>query len=198
MPALMSEAKAVIEDLGDWIGEAFWRFSAGQEWRAGERYPLASKSQTGRRSNSSSSKHPGRLNTHTSKTVPSPFNSETETDDSAITFVPKKLRSPTHSTPNKYPNGAHNLQPPACDERQYSSSSDETIRVDNHEQNGPHHENSRTFRSETSPPNGDLGDAKGTHHGTPPPGWGAKSASQTISEIELMRRRRLLDSHIFD
>src|ERR1700733_10088880 len=27
MPSLMSEAKAVIEDLGDWIDDAFWRLS---------------------------------------------------------------------------------------------------------------------------------------------------------------------------
>src|ERR1700683_4122173 len=41
MPALMSEARGVIEDLGDWIDEAFWRLS---ERRSEERPPLALKS----------------------------------------------------------------------------------------------------------------------------------------------------------
>jgi len=198
MPSLMSEAKAVIEDLGDWIDDAFWRLSErGPE----ERPPLAvtgSKAQADRGRSSSSGKHPGRLNVGgTPKIKPSPFNSETETDDSAITFVPKRLRSLSHSSHDKNAivGGTNAPQP------QGSSWSDETLRDDiNHDDSSK--QKSRTSSSgskdgEVLLSYGDMGDVKGSHRGTPPPGW-TKTAGQTISETELMRRRRLLDSHIFD
>jgi len=185
MPSLMSEAKAVIEDLGDWMDDAFWRLSErGPE----ERPALAAQADRGR--TSSSGKHNVGI-------MPSPFNSETETDDSAITFVPKRLRSLSHSSPDKNAIvGGKNAPQP-----QGSSWSDETLRDDTH------HDDSRKHKSRTSSSGskddevllsyGDMGDGKGSHRGTPPPGW-TKTAGQTISETELMRRRRLLDSHIFD
>lgn len=192
MPALMSEAKAVIEDLADWMDDAFWRLSSGWERRAEERPPLASTgSKADNRGSSSSGKYPGRLNI-----VPSPFNSETETDDSAITFIPKKLRSLSHSSPDK--NSIVGAPQP-----QGSSWSDETLRDDDHQQNHHDEQKSRTCspgsknREGLLPADGDIGDGKGSHRGTPPPGW-TKTAGQTISETELMRRRRLLDSHIFE
>jgi hypothetical protein len=194
MPSLMSEAKAVIEDLGDWIDDAFWRLS---ERGAEERPPLTtagSKAQADRGRSSSSGKHPVRLNITPN---PSPFNSETETDDSAITFVPKRLRSLSHSSPDKNAivGGTNAPQP------QGSSWSDETLRDDTHHDDSSKHK-SRTSSSgskdgEVLLSYGDMGDGKGSHRGTPPPGW-TKTAGQTISETELMRRRRLLDSHIFD
>jgi hypothetical protein len=213
MPTLMGEARAVIEDLGDWIDEAFWRFSA--DWqRKGEERPPLTGSRDNRRS-SSSSKHPGRMNTggHTSSTAPSPFNSETETDDSAITFVPKKLRSPSSSDRNAIVvgDGTNTL---VGDQRKSSSWSDETLRDDNQEQNNADSDDPGKRKPRTSSgsnggafseplprlitDNVDTNEAKGSIRGTPPPGWGPKTAGQTISETELMRRRRLLDSHIFD
>jgi hypothetical protein len=160
MPTLMSEARAVIEDLGDWIDEAFRRFSA--EWlrKAEERHLLALTDN--RRSSPSGS----RLNSggHTS---PSPFSSETETDSSVITFVPKKLRSLSHDKNSNAGGGTNNTRPPVTDETPL----------------------------EQGPPSGEP---DGIENGGPPPlSWGTKTG-QTISETELMRRRRLLDSHIFE
>jgi len=215
MPALMSEARGVIEDLGDWIDEAFWRLS---ERRNEERLALTGlKSQADSRRSTPSAKHPGRLNTgaHTSRNVPSPFNSETDTDDSTITFVPKKFRSPSPSSSDKNALAVGDTstpQPPVDDKPKSPSRSDETLRDDNHEQNGCHRDDLSQKKSRTSSSgskeaepilphiieDGDTADAKGQHRGTPPPGWGTKTAGQTISETELMRRRRLLDSHIFD
>jgi hypothetical protein len=123
MPTLMSEARAVIEDLGDWIDEAFWRFSRGWERRSEDGFtPAAAGSKS--HSNSPSSKHnPGAL----PKSPNSPLNSETETDDSAITFVAKRFRtSPTRSA---IIGGASS--PKLLEE---SSWSEETLRDDNHAQ----------------------------------------------------------------
>ena len=150
MPTLMSEAKAVIEDLGDWIDEAFRRSSAEWQRKAEERQPLAL---TDNRTSSPPSSSTSRS--------PSPLSSETETDSSVITFVPKKLRSLSHAG-----GGTNNPV----------SGSDETLREQK---------------------SGDVIENGGPLHGTPPPSWGTKTG-QTISETELMRRRRLLDSHIFD
>ncbi|KAH9485132.1 Hormone-sensitive lipase [Psilocybe cubensis] len=110
MPTLMSEAKAVIEELAEWIDHAFERYPATvTESRGGL---LAPKAQGG----------------------PSPLTSETETEDTGITFVTRR----------------HSESP----------------------------------RRAATPPES--------------VGEGKRSTGQTISEAELMRRRRLLDSHIFE
>lgn len=225
MPTLMSEAKAVIEDLADWMDEAFWRFSSRWDRRNEERPSLAStglKLQDGGRRGSSSTKHPPRLNAgaSSSKTAPSPFTSETETDDSAITFVPRRRRStPPQSTEDKNTflgsSTGNFTEPP----RQGTSWSDETLRDDNvsqhHHSSSPHEDlnrkKARTLSSgsrdgATDPETPSLLSIDGTessdskvHRGTPGRGTPAgKTAGQTISETELMRRRRLLDSHIFE
>ncbi|KDR75205.1 hypothetical protein GALMADRAFT_249170 [Galerina marginata CBS 339.88] len=125
MPTLMSEARAVIEELAEWIDHAFDRYPAtvkerGSSERAAVQTLLAPKCQTA---------------------GPSPLTSETETDDTGITFVAKR----------------HQVQ-----EVQRRSGSEDDERVQ-----------------------------------TPEKGTTVRQTGQTISESELMRRRRLLDSHIF-
>ncbi|KAF8904470.1 Alpha/Beta hydrolase protein [Gymnopilus junonius] len=111
MPTLMSEARSVIEELAEWIDHAFGRYPATvpdpKEKGTGA---LAPKWPEGGRS---------------------PLTSETETDDTGITFVAKR----------------------------------------HHGEKSPE----RTGRTRTPD----------------------RPGRQTISEGELMRRRRLLDSHIF-
>jgi len=90
---------------------------------------------------------------------PSPFVSETETDDTGITFVPKRASG---SPPRR----------PLVDKAE-SSSSDGTLC--------------------------ETGDVKLNLEvrGTPEKPGTPRQGGLTISESELMRRRRLLDSHIF-
>ncbi|KAJ7091212.1 Alpha/Beta hydrolase protein [Mycena epipterygia] len=143
MPSLMSEAKAVIEELAEWIDAAFERYSVN----------------TVRVSVSQRRESPAR------KPIPkdSLSTSETETDDSGITFVPKRRTSPPESltggrrTPT-------NRSPPG------------TAAGDSDVETG----HSRVV-SET--------DAAGQR---------SRPGGQTITETELMRRRRLLDAHIFE
>lgn len=205
MPTLMSEARAVIEDLGDWIDEAFWRFSCGWERSENGFSPAAAGLSSDARKGASSSKHTG----NPARSLRSPLNSETETDDSAITFVPKRFRSsPTRS--GGVGGGADS--PP---HQSSSSWSDETLRDDSHEQQVDLNRikkrartlspGSKEVSSEPQLPivvieNGDVANSK-SHRPGATPGWGSpagKATGQTISETELMRRRRLLDAHIFD
>lgn len=194
MSTLMTEARAVIEDLGDWIDEAFLRYSAPWQNRV-EEPPVflasaaaARSAETARRPSSNGRPRPS-FNATSSKVAASPFDtSETETDDSAITFVPKRFRSPTHSSADR--SGLLG-QPEALagDHRQGSSGSDKTL----HDDTGLPVAASPSEAEDAS----DAVDAKGQHRA----GWGTpagKKAGETITETELMRRRRLLDAHIFD
>ncbi|KAJ6587092.1 Alpha/Beta hydrolase protein [Mycena vulgaris] len=137
MPSLMSEAKAVIEELAEWIDGTFERYSTS----------------TGS----------GSLNRRRGSPPRKPFprdslsTSDTETDDSGITFVPKR-RSPPESvngrrTPDRLPTEAGDTE------------------------------------AETGP-NKVVSEADA--------GQRARPGGQTITETELMRRRRLLDAHIFE
>ena len=187
MSTLMSEARAVIEDLGDWIDEAFLRYAAPWEKRVEEPPVFLATAAQARSADTRRPSGTGRtrpsFNATSSKVAASPFaSSETETDDSAITFVPKRFRSPTHSTDRS---GVVLESSVGEEHRQGSSGSDKTL----HEESPP--------QQDTSADEGVLVDAKGQHRA----GWGTpagKTAGQTISETELMRRRRLLDAHIFD
>ncbi|KAJ7446239.1 Alpha/Beta hydrolase protein [Mycena galericulata] len=144
MPSLMSEASAVIEELAEWIDAAFERYGVNQ-------VPIP----LGRRRDS-----PAR------KPIPqdSFSTSETETDDSGITFVPRR-RSPPESL--------------SGDKKKATSRSPPTTPVggDTDAEAGGH---SRVV-SET--------DAAAQR---------SRAGGQTITEKELMRRRRLLDAHIFE
>ncbi|KAF9568032.1 alpha/beta-hydrolase [Agrocybe pediades] len=137
MPTLLSEAKAVIEELAEWIDHAFSKYPAcipdGRE-RSAVQTLLAPKC-------------------HDAGS--SPLTSETETDDTCITFVPKRHQEITG-------------RPSA--ERGESSVSEES-------------ESTVVGAGETK---------------TPEKPSMPRQAGEKITESELMRRRRLLDSHIFD
>ncbi|KAJ7497471.1 Alpha/Beta hydrolase protein [Mycena latifolia] len=135
MPSLMSEAKTVIEELAEWIDGAFEQYSVGGSAPLGRRWESPAR-----------------------KPIPIPKDSlstsETETDDSGITFVPKR-RSPPESL-----NGG------------------------------------RRTPSDRSPT--EVGGDTDMEAGLDAAGQRPRPGGQTITETELMRRRRLLDAHIFE
>ncbi|KAJ8468243.1 hypothetical protein ONZ45_g17314 [Pleurotus djamor] len=124
MPSLMKEAKAVIEELGDWIDDAFRRFNRDGEGFKGSSRAEGSASVSG-------------------------AGSETEAEESMITFVPKKYQG-VLCVPEEAEEDVQEL------EAQVPVQVAE-IGASSKRQSGP-----------------------------------------TITETELMRRRRLLDSHIFE
>lgn len=180
MMTLMSEAKAVVEDLADWIEDAFVRHS-GKEERASKvleemdggrtkkkretrrNSPQASRSPTKRPICHALFTENGDDANGNGKVDASPFASGTETDDSGITFVARKRGG----------SGTPVIQ------------SDE--RCDVIEMKRGHL--SPSLLSEAS-------DARESATGTPRAGNG--KTGQRITETELMRRRRLLDAHIFE
>ncbi|KAF8210542.1 hormone-sensitive lipase [Mycena galopus ATCC 62051] len=151
MPSLMVEAKAVIEELAEWIDGAFERYSV----RAPPP-PLGHRRVTPMRRDSPARKPIPQDSFSTSETD--------ETDDSGITFVPKR-RSPPESL-----NGSIRTPRSPTETNPTSPDTDGEAAVPGH---------SRVVSSSE--------DAK------PKP-----SGGQAISETELMRRRRLLDAHIFE
>ncbi|EPQ57298.1 alpha/beta-hydrolase [Gloeophyllum trabeum ATCC 11539] len=177
MPTLMSEARAAINDIADWMDDVFsarsggtavegaqGRTAAGHQVRASRDIPKQMQSTLAAPVSRSADRSR------------SPLTSETETDD-PITFVPKR-RSPASSVTEgsdkpRTPSGAS------------SASSDDTL----------HEEPLDQF-----PKGGDQRPADGRKSSPRRSGGtGSKGTSTpTISETELMRRRRLLDSHIFE
>ncbi|KAF8813803.1 alpha/beta-hydrolase [Phlegmacium glaucopus] len=145
MPTLMTEARAVIEELAEWIDHAF------------ERYQVPN----GEPRNGNGNKRPA-----TQALVPpklghqasSPLTSEAETDDTGITFIPKKHQE----------QGNHLIVVPCvgtCDSSSDASdaSSSKTVVATVVAQSG-------VVRTQTP----------------------EKGSTATISESELMRRRRLI------
>ncbi|KAI6121390.1 Alpha/Beta hydrolase protein [Pisolithus thermaeus] len=168
MMTLMKEAKDVVEDLADWIEDAFvryawkergWEESGGKKRgvgasetsrsscsstrraAAGDVDPPRASSSTGMSSRSSSGSGPAANGS--ARVDHSPFTSEGETDDSGATFIARKRLSGS---------GGESF------DRQSSVSSEP----------------------------GEVGMPRGGNGG------------QRISEVELMRRRRLLDAHMFE
>ncbi|KIJ67977.1 hypothetical protein HYDPIDRAFT_173697 [Hydnomerulius pinastri MD-312] len=188
MMGLMSEAKAVVEDLADWIEDAFVRYS-GKEERAGKVVDSidghATKRRVGSRRNSpqsiaqSPTKHGNGEATFSRNgdVNPSPFTSETETDDSGITFVPRKRLSMTH--------GSGSGTPMAYSRR----SSDDRRDLTHMKPQG--HQTPLNEQADSMAP-------RERESSTPRGGNGKTGQRITITESELMRRRRLLDAHIFD
>jgi len=146
MARLMSEAKAVIEELAEWIDDAF-----------------------GRHGHAAGSDHEDKSASHEKV----PMNSETETDDTGITFVPKKYQSPGVGGSRTSSFSHH----PPSDE-----GSTDTLSV----------MSSATLL--TPGPVEEEYDANAERQGA----VGSRPKGATITETELMRRRRLLDSHIFE
>ncbi|KAF9219625.1 alpha/beta-hydrolase [Gyrodon lividus] len=190
MMSLMSEAKAVVDDLADWMEDAFVRYS-GKEERA-EKIVEAidgqgAKKKGGTRRNSprSSSRSPAKRSsaevalTDNGEVNPSPFTSETETDDSGITFVARKRLSMRRDSAGER-SGTPMFQSRRNSDEQHDVAQmkpqgQRTPLV--HEQGDPVGQRER----ESSTPRGGNG-----------------KTGQRITESELIRRRRLLDAHIFE
>ncbi|KAI0081324.1 alpha/beta-hydrolase [Panus rudis PR-1116 ss-1] len=195
MPMLMQEARTVIYELADWIDEAFAAHG--------------SRRKSGRNNRDSFSRH-HRPQTATSNEDTTPFVTETEGEtDDALTIQPKrrvsfsvkangKALSPTH-TDNTTPVG--NLS--ASHRGSPGDVANGTARPQRH-----------------SPPSGLITGIGGSMHelglavdtlspvplvatpqnvsasASPPRNGTPLKEGKPISELELMRRRRLLDSHL--
>ncbi|KAG2355179.1 Alpha/Beta hydrolase protein [Suillus spraguei] len=146
MMSLMSEARAVVEDLADWMEDAFVRHSVGRVEVKAVDHAGTKKIRSRRNSPQSSSLTPKQESGdgHVDGS-PSPFTSETETDDSGITFVAGK--------------------------RLIYDAGELWWQVDTATSTTP----------QSSTPRGGNG-----------------KIGQRITESELLRRRRLLDAHIFE
>ncbi|KAF5380497.1 hypothetical protein D9615_004574 [Tricholomella constricta] len=171
MPTLMGEAKAVIEELAEWIDVAFARNSE----KCGNRSPL---------------KFSGALTS-----------SETETDDPGITFIPKKYQN--GSSLAGHDEHLREITKPvkalAANHREDSSDESEAYISDRTASPIPKSRDERDHgmlnhlrETYTPVPN------SSPHPPDTPKSGQRQSAGTPITETELMRRRRLLDSHIFE
>lgn len=113
----------------------------------------------------------------TPKDTASPFTSETETDDSGITFVPRKYQSRLGSFDGDLDDTRELTRAGCLFSVPISSSS--TLTPDSPQEGVKELE-------------GGKGDSTSVKQS------GTRQIGEKITETELMRRRRLLDSHIFD
>jgi hypothetical protein len=177
MPALMREAASATEELAERILDAFERCA-----RVRASSPKGRKAGSPKGTMSSSR----RLHSPPAEVAASPLASETETDD-PLTFVTKKSRSRVgsdDSVPHPRTDGGGRTRSPGDDCKQTDSSGSEATL----------HDDTQEVTTIDGCANLKIGSP-----GTPPGrGSNGNKAGQTISETELMRRRRLLDSHIFE
>ncbi|KAG1731531.1 Alpha/Beta hydrolase protein [Suillus paluster] len=181
MMSLMSEARAVVEDLADWMDDAFVRYSGKESSSSRAELKLVDtpgtkKTRSRRNSPQSSSHSPKRVNGDADAVngkdgSPSPFTSETETEDSGITFVARKRLTMTQGS-------SVNSTPPMNSRR---GSGELTETVLQTLKTGQKQTETVTTTPQSSTPRG-----------------GNVKIGQRITESELMRRRRLLDAHIFE
>ncbi|KAG6898165.1 hypothetical protein C0992_004152 [Termitomyces sp. T32_za158] len=161
MPTLMSEAKGVIEELAEWIDEAF-------------------------------SKNAENFDNIDKGVVLKPqASSETEADDTGITFIPKKYQNgsfPAKELSTRTVNGRSTFgQLDSPSEESDTNQSDRTA-------SPTHDERDHSVVKETHTPV-----SRSTPHPPDTPRSLQRALAGTqISETELLRRRRLLDSHIFE
>lgn len=174
MPLIMPEAIAVIEELAEWIYQAFGRFS----------HANGVDKTSPPRHGSPYADYPARKPT-------SPFTSETETDDAGITFVPKKYQGRIPSTS------------PPRDKKLALVHSDETLQCNGNGASSPPEGEISSEGETLLDPDRDCMIMLGLVDGYQLPANqdvqktnGPRQTGQTISETELMRRRRLLDSHL--
>ncbi|KAJ3759141.1 Alpha/Beta hydrolase protein [Lentinula raphanica] len=169
MAALIPEAKVVIEDLGEWIDDAFLRYS--REENGEDKFPTVelgvAKPASPRRVSKS-------IN---NKRTQSPFTSETENDDYGITFVAKKDRRTSNDM------GMIDIG----SERTDSTTIDPTRAVET--KTDAEKEEKRVGPDDEGENINGEGGIKASS---------SRQGGQIISESELMRRRRLLDSSIFE
>jgi len=192
MPSLMTEAKAVINELGDWIDDAFGRYRRDGKSNGD---PIAADMLTVVKRTNSPSRAP-----QVGSTSPSPFNSETEDDSTAITFAPKRYQ--TRLPPIPFDSDDLTSSPEARAWSLESSSGSDATLLDNDRAwnvgTGEHDESKREKPSLSEVVGSDGEPDHTTRVGTPTKSVTPGKTGQTITETELMRRRRLLDSHIFD
>ncbi|KAG1878312.1 Alpha/Beta hydrolase protein [Suillus subluteus] len=183
MMSLMSEARAVVEDLADWMEDAFVRYSGKENGSPCGRVEVkpvdnagTKKIRSRRNSPQSSTVAPKRVNgeAHTDGS-PSPFTSETETDDSGITFVARKRLTMTQ--------GSSVGSTPPMSSRRGSGELTETL---------------LQAQKLGQLRRGDIDTATSTTPQSGTPRGGNGKTGQRITESELLRRRRLLDAHIFE
>ncbi|KAK7687173.1 hypothetical protein QCA50_009677 [Cerrena zonata] len=192
MPTLMQEARTAIHELADWIDEAF----AGRVGRKSYRRRDSTHLRVPRKQFALST---------VSDEDSTPFVTETEGEtDDALTFIPKRKSPPSSFSAQangkaSFPHASENSQVPS--HRRSPGSSDATPRGGD------------VVNGTAVPPIGVLsgiggstlgfneelavpGATSGYSMGSSPPRNGTPVKGQTISESELMRRRRLLDSHL--
>ncbi|KAJ4001591.1 Alpha/Beta hydrolase protein [Lentinula boryana] len=169
MAALIPEAKVVIEDLGEWIDDAFLRYS---KENGEDKVPIAelgvAKPASPRRVSKSIS----------NKRTLDLLTSETENDDSGITFMAKKEKRTSSNDMGMIDIGG---------ERTDSTKVDPTR---------PAEANTKTDAEEEK--TGEPDDEVESSNVEGIKASSSRQGGQIISESELMRRRRLLDSHIFE
>ncbi|KAJ3989889.1 Alpha/Beta hydrolase protein [Lentinula detonsa] len=171
MAALIPEAKVVIEDLGEWIDDAFLRY--GKEKNGEDKVPTAelgvAKPASPRRVSKSIS----------NKRTVDLLTSETENDDSGITFMAKKEKRTSSNDMGMIDIGS---------ERTDSTKLDPTRPAEAL--------NTKTDAEEEKTAEGDEEGESSNIEGIK--ASSSRQGGKIISESELMRRRRLLDSHIFE
>ncbi|KAG9316258.1 hypothetical protein JVU11DRAFT_2286 [Chiua virens] len=187
MMTLMSEAKGVVEDLAEWIEDAFVRYSVKEE-RTSKVFEAmdgrgTKKKKESRRNSSQAPRSPTKRPISCASTTddsgvddngkvdPSPFTSETETDDSGITFVARKRGGSGTSV------------------TQSRRGSDE--RSDLMQMKQGH--SIPSLLSATH----EIAAQRESATGTPRAGNGKTGQRLTVTEWEMMQRRRQLDAHMF-
>ncbi|KAI0675288.1 alpha/beta-hydrolase [Trametes maxima] len=173
MPSLMREARVVIDDLADWMLDVFP--APAPATAAAQSHVGTGETATGRDGIPASGDRRGASSPQKTRrgglTSTTDETSELDTDE-VLSFAPKR-RSP----PNSFA----------------STSSSSGTRRPSHSQRGSGSGGKRT------PPPSSSSSSKSTRAGTPGATGNSSSkgtGGQRISESELMRRRRLLDSHL--
>lgn len=186
MMSLMSEARAVVEDLADWMEDAFVRHSGKENGNQCGRVEVKAVDHAGtkkirsrRNSPQSSSLTPKQESGdgHVDGS-PSPFTSETETDDSGITFVARKRLIMTQGS-------SVGSTPQIISRRGSGELAEMMLQAQKLGQLRRVDEKQVDTATSTTP-----------QSSTPRGGNG--KIGQRITESELLRRRRLLDAHIFE
>ncbi|KAJ3869765.1 Alpha/Beta hydrolase protein [Lentinula novae-zelandiae] len=171
MAALIPEAKVVIEDLGEWIDDVFLRYSGKENGE--DECPTAelgfTKPACPRRE----------LKSNNNKRQPSPFTSETENDDSGIIFVAKKDKRTSSNDTGMIDIGSERTDSTKVDP---SKPAKVDVKTDAEEE--------KTIGLDADDEY-EVGNPEGMRTSS------SRQGGQIISESELMRRRRLLNSHIF-
>ncbi|OBZ68289.1 Hormone-sensitive lipase [Grifola frondosa] len=217
MPMLMQEARTVINDLADWMDEVFaTNVDITPKRDAGE-----SPRQSGRKRTSPSSRDS--RTPHPTDDGGTSLTSETELEtDDILTFAPKKRTPPSsfgepaakdQAVPSVIPpwrfshsrSRSHGQPSPRPAGRQDRAASLSPARDAEHPEGPNGNAEMRRFAilHDSALPQGiardvnGLGSPPSSKRPSPSPGHSAKGG-QTISESELMRRRRLLDAHLIN